>query len=193
MARTRAIAVAMANSGKGIRLQYTRLAVTRGAQNRDAAPGQSHSQDAASRRLFLGRQAAPRAPSPCRPMEAPGSASQGRNMGSTGEAVILCAMPRECWGLRPADPIGDPRPDVDSRGNLCGRPRLQQSGEENEQTRDKGEGCLVLGDFLPPSGLHPPSCDGLVHWAEAESPSGRAVRRYSECGARRNTLPDGRS
>jgi len=191
MARTRAIAVAMTDPGKGIRLQYTRLAVTRGARDRDAAPGQSHSQDTASRRLFLGGQAAPRAPSPCRPMEAPGSANQGRNMRCTCEAVILCAIPRECWGLRSADPIGDPRPDVDLRGNLCGRTRLQQSGEENEQTRDKGEGCLVLGDFLPPSGLHPLRCDGLVHWAESRS--GRAVRRYSERGARRNTLPIGRS
>jgi hypothetical protein len=161
MARIRAIAVAMANSGKGIRLQYTRLAVTRGARDRDAAHGRPDLQGTASRRLFLGRQAAPRAPSPCRPMEAPGSANQGRNMRCTGEAVILCAIPRECWGPRSADPIGDPRPDVDSRGNPCGRPRLQQSGEENERTRDKGEGCLVLGDLLPPSGLHPPRCDRL--------------------------------
>jgi hypothetical protein len=39
--------------------------------------------------------------------------------------------------------------------------RLHQSGEENEHTPGKGEGWLVLGDFLPPSGLHPLSCDGL--------------------------------
>lgn len=150
MARARAIAVAMADPGKGIRHKCTRLAVTRGAQNRVAAPGRSCSQDTASRRLFLGRQAAPRASSPCLPMGAPGSADQGRNMRCTGEAVIPCAMPRECWCLRSTDPIGDPRPDVGLRGDPCGR-RSAPSERRGERTHPRQRRGLARSRGLPAS------------------------------------------